>query len=301
MNFKKIELKDKDLFYKYIYPYNFMNCEYSFVTLLIWKDACDIEYTVYKDALIIKKRDFQGKYSFMQPLGYSEENFKEIVDKLIEYKKENGMDYLFKDVDEKFIEKIKNIYKNHECLCVKEDRDNFDYLYESEKLIKLSGKNFHNKKNHYNSFINEYDYEVKNINEGKVSFDVIEAAEKWYEENKNKDKSLLYYELSGIKEIVRNFNYLNLQGIAVYVDDIIAGFTIGEKLNDNLAVIHIEKGDVNYRGIYSFINKTFVDRCFKDVKIINREQDLGLEGLRNAKMSYQPLKLEKKFIFNYKC
>ncbi|OFI06001.1 hypothetical protein CLOACE_13820 [Clostridium acetireducens DSM 10703] len=298
MNFKKITLEDKKLFDKYIYPYKFLSCEYAFTTLYIWKDACDVQYTIYKDALIIKKQDFNGDYYFMTPLGYKDEDLKEILIKLKEYKIKNNMKYMFKDLDESFVEKIKCFACEYEKnVCIKEDRDNFDYLYEAEKLSKLSGKKLHNKKNHYNSFVKKYDYEVKDISNETVKNDVIETSENWYRENDNKDK-FLYYETIAIKDILNNFQLLDLKGIAVYVDNKVVAFSIGQKLNKDLAVIHIEKGDVNYKGVYSFINKTFIDKCFNDVKIINREQDLGIEGLRKAKLSYQPFKLEKKFIFN---
>ncbi|MEA4825675.1 MAG: phosphatidylglycerol lysyltransferase domain-containing protein [Clostridium sp.] len=294
MDFKKLTLEDKELFEKYINPYKFLSCEYSFTTLYIWKDACEIQYAIYKDALIIKKKDFEGNYHFMQPLGYREEDLQDILEHLAQYKKENNMDYVFKDLEEDFIEKVKALCAGEQYMYIEEDRDNFDYLYEAEKLIKLSGKKLHGKKNHYNFFVKEYNYEVKEIEE-EVIDDVIEAAEKWYVENNNDDK-MLYYEMKSIKDLVKNMNLFNLKGIAVYVDGKVAAFSLGEKLNDKLAVIHIEKGDMNYRGIYSFINKTFIDMCFSDVKIINREQDLGIEGLRKAKLSYHPIKLEKKFI-----
>lgn len=294
MDFKKLTLEDKELFKKYINPYKFLSCEYSFTTLYIWKDACEIQYAIYKDALIIKKKDFEGNYHFMQPLGYREEDLQDILEYLAQYKKENNMDYVFKDLEEDFIEKVKALCAEEQYMYIEEDRDNFDYLYEAEKLIKLSGKKLHGKKNHYNFFVKEYNYEVKEIEE-EVIDDVIEAAEKWYVENNNDDK-MLYYEMKSIEDLANNISLFNLKGIAVYVDGKVAAFSLGEKLNDKLAVIHIEKGDMNYRGIYSFINKTFIDMCFSDVKIINREQDLGIEGLRKAKLSYHPIKLEKKFI-----
>ncbi|MBV7274255.1 DUF2156 domain-containing protein [Clostridiaceae bacterium UIB06] len=297
MDFKKLTLKDKELFQKYINPYKFLSCEYSFTTLYIWKDACDVQYAIYKDALIIKKKDFEGNYHFMQPLGYKED-LQGILEYLSQYKIKNGMKYIFKDLEEDFIEKIKALQIEDKNMYIKEDRDNFDYLYEAEKLIKLSGKKLHGKKNHYNSFVKEYSYEVKEIIGEKVISDVIRAAEKWYCENNNNDK-MLYYETAAIKDLVQNMDLFNLKGIAVYVEDQVAAFSLGEKLNDKLAVIHVEKGDMNYRGVYSFINKTFVDMCFSDVKIINREQDLGIEGLRKAKLSYYPFKLEKKFILGY--
>lgn len=298
MDFKKLTLEDKQLFNKYLNPYKFLSCEYSFTTLYIWKDACDIQYAIYKGSLIIKKKDFEGNYYFMQPLGYKEEDLKELLKCLLQYQKENNMKYIFKDLEEDFAEKIKSLYKEEQNVYIKEDRDNFDYLYEADKLIKLSGKKLHGKKNHYNSFVKNYDYEVKEIIDGKITDDVINAAEKWFRENNNNDK-MLYYETAAIKEIVQNINLFSLKGIAVYVDNQVVAFSLGEKLNDKLAVIHIEKGDMNYKGVYSFINKTFIDMCFSDVKIINREQDLGIEGLRKAKLSYYPFKLEKKFILSY--
>jgi len=298
MIFKRLTIEDKDTLEKFIYPYKFLSCEYSFTTLYIWREACDICFTIHRGALIIKKKDFSGRYYFMQPLGYSTENLKEIIDALMDYKTENNMHYLFKDLDEVFMEEISNIYDDVRDICIKEDRDNFDYLYEAEKLIKLSGKKLHGKKNHYNSFIKSYQYEVKDIKGEQVISDVIVAAEKWYEGNEE-DDDMLYYELQGIKDVLKNIEIINSKGIAVYVDEKIVAFSLGEKLNDNLAVIHIEKADMDYSGVYSFINKTFVDRCFSEVKIINREQDLGIAGLRKSKLSYHPFKLEKKYIFSF--
>ncbi|MBU3092090.1 phosphatidylglycerol lysyltransferase domain-containing protein [Clostridium sp. CM028] len=297
MIFKRLMIEDKNVFEKFIYPYKFLSCEYSFTTLYIWREACDVCFTIYKGALIIKKKDFEGRYYFMQPLGYSKENLKEIIDALKEYKTENNMEYLFKDLDEGVMEEIRDIYDDAHGICIKEDRDNFDYLYEAEKLIKLSGKKLHGKKNHYNSFIKKYNYEVKDIKGEEVVNDVIVAAEKWYAGNNDDD--VLYYELQGIKDIVKDMGIFNNKGIAVYVDEKIVAFSLGEKLNDDLAVIHIEKADTKYSGVYSFINKTFVDTSFSDVKIINREQDLGIVGLRKSKLSYHPFKLEKKYIFNF--
>lgn len=297
MNFTKLCLEDKKIIDKFILPYRFLSCEYCFTSLYIWKDACDIQFTVYKDALIIKKRDFAGNYHFMQPLGYAKENLMSIIEALKVYKEENKMRYLFKDLEESFISEVNTLMHEKKSICIKEDRDNFDYLYEAKKLMTFSGKKLHSKKNHYNFFIKNYNYEVVDIKTEKVIQDVIMAAEKWYEDNDEKDDKL-YYELIAIKDIVKNMDILNLNGIAVYVDGRISAFSIGESLNEKLAVIHIEKGDKDIEGIYSFIARTFVDRCFNDAEIINREQDLGIEGLRKSKMSYYPLKLEKKFILS---
>jgi hypothetical protein len=298
MIFKKLCLEDKNCIDQYIYPYKFLSCEYSFTSLYIWKDACDIQYTIYKGTLILKKKDFDGNYHFMQPLGYKKEDLAEIIEKLKAYREENSMRYLFKDLEESFIEEFNVLLNDKNEFCIKEDRDNFDYLYEAQKLMSFSGKKLHSKKNHYNSFIKTYNYEVVEIEDEKVIKDVILAAEKWYEETEEKDIKL-FHELLSIKNIVNNMSLLNLNGVAVYVDGQVAAFSIGESLNEKLAVIHIEKGDKNINGIYSFIAKTLIDTCFNNAEIVNREQDLGIDGLRKSKMSYYPLKLEKKFILSF--
>lgn len=231
----------------------------------------------------------------MQPIGYTKDNIKNIIKELTEYKEENNMPYLFKDAEGKFLSDLKEIYG--EAVHSKPDINNFDYIYTTQKLITLSGKKLHSKKNHYNYFIKTYNYTVKDFYDSEVKTDIISAARSWYEQ-KNCSNKYLKYELEGIKEIVFNMEKLNLEAMAVYVDDKISAFTIGEKVNSNMAIIHIEKGSSSIRGIYTFTNKTFVENYLSDVKYINREQDLGIEGLRKAKRSYYPVKMGEKYCIN---
>lgn len=296
LTFKPITIDDKIVFDKYLNKYNFNTCEYSFTSLIIWKEGCDVQYTIYDNALIIKKKDFNENYYFMQPLGYTASNLKNIIKELLKYKEEHSMPYLFKDLEQTFLDELKEIYGDN--IHIKADIDNFDYIYDSDKLINLSGKKLHSKKNHYNYFVKNYDYKVKDFSEPGVKDDIKKAAEIWYEENNKGDKHL-FYELKGIKEIVENMDILNLNAMAVYVDNRIAAFTIGERVNNNMGIIHIEKGTSSIRGIYTFVNKTFVQNYLADVKYINREQDLGIPGLRKAKKSYHPIKMGEKYCINF--
>lgn len=166
MIFKKLTIKDKPILDRYLQNYNFITSEYSFTTLLVWREACDVQYAIHKGVLIIKKKDFKDNYYFMQPIGYSKKNLKELIHELKEYKKENNMKYLFKDVEDSFLEDLKDIYG--EDAHIEEDVDNFDYIYLKEKLATLSGKKLHGKKNHYNYFVKNYNYEVKDFSEPGV-------------------------------------------------------------------------------------------------------------------------------------
>jgi hypothetical protein len=295
LEFKPLKLEDKFLFDKFLKPYKFLTCEYSFTSLFIWRKALDIEYTLYKDILIIKKIDFDGSYHFMQPIGYTKDNLKEVILLLLDYKKATSLNVLFKDVEEPFLKDLKEIFADK--LIIEEDRDNFDYVYSSEKLISLSGKKLHSKKNHYNNFIKNNTYRVQPITDSIIC-DCIKAAREWC--RMNDCKGYLLFELRAIEEMLKNNAHLDFEGMVVYVNDKLSAFTIGERVNDDMAIVHIEKADASINGLYAFINKTFVEEYFSDVPFINREQDLGIEGLRKAKLTYQPIKLEPKYTVNIK-
>lgn len=293
-NFKPLTLEDKELFDSYIKPYEFLTCEYSFTGLYIWRKGCEIEYTVHKGALIIRKMDFDGTRHFLQPLGCSENNLKDIVDDIIAYAKANNYEYIFKDLEEPFIEKL--IYIYGDSLIIEEDRDNFDYIYDSKALISLSGKKLHSKKNHYNYFVKAFNYRTEPLS-SKNSLECIRAAKEWC--SKNECKGYLLYELKAIQDLLIHMDKLDFQGMVVYVNEKVCAFTLGERVNEKMAIIHIEKADGDIRGLYAYVNKAFVEQYYSDIPYINREQDLGLEGLRKAKESYQPIKLEKKYKVRY--
>lgn len=290
LEFKAITLEDKNILEKYLKPYKFTTSEYSFTNLFIWRVACDIQYSIFKDVLIIKKKDFNNDYHFMQPIGYNKNNLKEIVDNLIQYKDKSEMKYIFKDAELEFIKDLNSIYP--EKFKILEDIDNFDYIYESSKLISLSGKKLHKKKNHYNNFVKNNEFRVAPIDYENIC-DCIMLAKRCA--LKNNTSKYLFFELEAIKELLINKNTFNLEGMAVYVDEELSAFTLGERINDHMAIIHIEKADSDINGLYSFINKAFVETYFSQVPFINREQDLGIEGLRQAKQTYFPYKLEPKF------
>jgi hypothetical protein len=292
LQFKKLTLEDKQVLEKYFNNFDYNSCEYLFTTLYIWKDACEIEYATYRDVLIIKKKDFDGVTHFMQPIGYKIGELKEIVEMLKVCKKELGLECLFKNIEESFVEDLKQVYED--SIEILEDRDNFDYIYEGQKLISLSGKKLHAKKNHYNQFIKNYSYTVKELKDVPIE-ECVEVLSFWLNEKEDKSEYLTY-EIEAIESLLKNYDKFKIQGIAVFVEEKIVAVTIGEKVSDEMAVIHVEKADSQIKGAYTFINKYFVENYFSDVKKINREQDLGIPGLRKAKESYKLFEFVKKYI-----
>lgn len=294
--FKALSIEDKDLFQKYLGNYKFRTYEYSFLTLYLWNTYCNVEYAIIKDALIIKKDEEKTGPYFMQPLGYSEETLPDIIEELLKIKREDGaFEYLFRDIEEPFLLQLQANYDSKMVFC--EDIKNFDYIYETHKLINLNGDKLNKRKNHYKQFIHTYNYSLKDIHDKTVIEDCLDYARLWLESQSVQNRQIIC-EFAGIREVLNNLPLLNALGMAVYVDGKIAGFTIGEKVNSEMAIIHIEKGDINYKGIYAFINKTFAEEYLKDTTFINREEDLGIAGLRRAKLAYDPVKLEKKYLVN---
>lgn len=294
INFKNLTLEDKDIIYRYINKVNFKTGEYSFSNLWLWKSLYNTQYAIIKDALIIKKIDVDDTIFFMAPIGYTNDNLMDIIDILTDYSLSHGFKLIFKEVEESFLKDITDMSHSINNIC--EDINNFDYIYLSEKLVSLSGKNLHSKKNHYNYFVQNINYTTKEIsNNDDVINDCIDFTTTWCN-NKDEVSPYIIHEKIGVIDSLKHFNDLNLHGIAVYVDNKICGFTFGENIKNEMALILIEKARPDIKGLYPFINKTLIEKYFTSVPIINRQEDMGIEGLKKAKMSYHPFKLEKKYL-----
>lgn len=103
-------------------------------------------------------------------------------------------------------------------------------------------------------------------------------------------------EIDAIKDLFSELHFFDLKSIAIYVDGDLAGFSVGEKVNEKMAVIHVERGEIDYKGIYAFLNRKFLIESFADIEFVNRQEDTGNAGLRKAKESYHPVKMVKKYL-----
>lgn len=287
-NFKNIKISDKDLFQKYLTNISNKSYEYSFASLYLWRDLCNTKYSIIDNCLIIKKETNKGTI-FMMPIGYDKFNLEDLVLNLKSLTNDNGI-YLLGDIENNFI----NVLKNYTNLPFKvfEDRDTFEYIYLTNDLINLTGKKYHQKKNHYNSFINSYKYEITSIDSDKKITDCLNLIDKWHF-NKNNLSKELQIEIKEINDLLHNLDYLGLYSIAIYVEDILVGFSVAEIIKDT-AIIHVERCDTDYKGVYSFLNNEFIKKYLSNTIYINRQEDCGDLGLRKAKLSYKPLYLLKK-------
>ena len=175
-----------------------------------------------------------------------------------------------------------------------EDRDNWDYVYDREKLATLSGRKYHSKKNHYNAFIKEHpDYVYEEINAANKD-ECIAFGKAWCAQRAETDPTIKC-EACAIEEGLNNMEFLKISGGLIRLDGQVKAFTFWEKVSEHTAVVHVEKADPNVRGLFTAINKDFVQNAWPDVQFINREEDMGKEGLRKAKESYNPIFMVKKY------
>jgi len=295
ISFKCLSLDDKELIEKYVDKNKLESYEYLFSSLYMWRKLNNVKYALINDALVIEKNE-EGKGTFYaQPLRYNNENLVSIVDTLIERNNDfTDRDYLFGDVDENFVESLKK-YTDLKFEAI-EDVDDSEYVYSTNDLIELKGKKYHGKKNHVNSFEKSYEYVVKSIDNEKVIKDCLTLLHKWHEEVAvTVDKEMLM-EIGAIKDLFSELHFFDLKSIAIYVDDELVGFAVGERVNEKMAVIHVERGEIAYKGVYAFLNKKFLTESFSDTEFINRQEDTGNEGLRKAKQTYHPVKMVKKYL-----
>ena len=181
---------------------------------------------------------------------------------------------------------------------VTEDRDCFDYIYDAEKLRTLCGKAMHKKKNLLNGFLREYEgrFEYESLTCLNIR-EIEEFHQKWLDERRIYDKyNCIDDEEEGIYRLFGNCRSIDCKIGGVRIDGELKAYAIGSYAPDiRCAYVHIEKADVNYRGLYNYINQQFIIHEFPDAILVNREDDLGQENLRQAKLSYRPLRLEEKF------
>lgn len=172
-----------------------------------------------------------------------------------------------------------------------EDRDNEDYLYTREALATLAGKALHKKRNLANGFESAYTWEVKPLDETNAA-DAADVLEQWLAARA--DGTAGDYEQC--VQALEMLTVTNFKGWMVYVEGKPVAWALGEYLaSGSVFLVHFEKGVDSYRGVYQFVNRATARALPETVRFINREQDLGDEGLRQAKMTYRPESLVKKY------
>ncbi|MDL2225324.1 phosphatidylglycerol lysyltransferase domain-containing protein [Eubacteriales bacterium OttesenSCG-928-M02] len=301
LEFREIQLADKPLLMEYLGKWSMDNAEHSFANLFMWRKAYNIKFCEKDDVLFLR---FRHEYGSAHPILFSplpkneDMDYCKVMEETIQYCKDNDFPFKLQSVVEKMVEYIRMNCKD--IFTITLDRDYSEYVYNMDDLVNLVGKKYHKKRNHINRFLEYY----PNHEYAPITADDIDECKAMYrqwraarEAEGMEDLDLEEYALC---EGLDNMAVLNLDGGLVRVDGKVEAFTLGERISDKTALIHIEKANQEIQGLYPFINREFLKANYTDLQFVNREEDMGLEGLRRAKESYYPAFLIHKYMVTLK-
>lgn len=288
--FKPLDLEDRQFIHGLLWNYQSQMSEITFTNLFIWRAHYGFQWSIFKDWLLLICTEAEGGLYAFPPIGPPSR--KEAAVSLLEWlRDENKIKNPRIDRADK---RLSSELGKAQNLAVEPLRDHFDYVYRREDLVRLSGSRYRSKRNHINQFLRFYTYIYEPLEDKHID-DCLVLQEKWCKMNRCKEDLDLLGEHEAIREVLTHHNKLQVCGAVILVDGRVEAFTLGEKLNGDTAVIHIEKADPEIPGLYPLINQQFCENRWQDVTYINREQDLGLPGLREAKLSYYPEHFVEKF------
>ncbi|MDD5286175.1 MAG: DUF2156 domain-containing protein [Desulfuromonadaceae bacterium] len=255
--------------------------ELTFAGLYLFRAAHDYRVTQVGDSTVLLGKGYDEAPYFLPPLGGDVNRALTVLfsDKLLLY-----------GADEKFAK----MHLSGGSIIISEDRDSFDYLYLREELATLPGNRFHKKKNRINYFTTRHHYEVA-IYSDHFCKGCLALLDTWSQFATDETDKSLHLEVEATYEALNLAGELGLEGVVILVDGSIAAFALGERLNLETSVCHFEKAGIFMEGLSQLVNREFASRLFTDCPFLNREQDLGEPGLRNAKLSYHPVELVKKY------
>ena len=281
--FKDITIQDKDTITAYTMNSCRRNCDLSFSNLCSWRFLYHTKFAIVDNFLVFKF--WAGdELAYMMPVG--EGNLEKVLNELVEDARQEGEPFCMLGVCSCMREDLEAIMPGQFGFTV--DRDYADYIYLRSDLATLKGKKFQSKRNHINKFRNTYpDYEYTPITKDRIQ-ECLELEAKWCKANDCDQQEGTGNERRALLYALNHFEELGLTGGILHVNGQIVAFTFGMPINKETFGVHVEKADTNIDGAYAMINYEFANHIPEQYIYINREEDLGIEGLRKAKLSYHP-------------
>ncbi|MGC9396155.1 MAG: DUF2156 domain-containing protein, partial [Anaerolineae bacterium] len=282
-DFKPLTLEDRDIVHQRLWQYQPETSELTFINLYIWREYYDFQWSVAGDYLLIVANRAEETFA-LQPIGPAPRDA--IVRDLLHWLRDTrGVAApSIRRADHRLVDELQGCAE----FVIEPVRAHFDYVYRSEDLGSLAGRKYSKKRNHINQFLRAYTYTYVPITPS-LTDDCLALAEVWCEQRLCEDDISLLHEFCGIRDALDNFAALQLEGGTILIDEKVQAFSLGELLNETTAVVHIEKANPEFKGIYPMITKQFSEQRWQgQVEYINREQDLDDPGLRHAKESYYP-------------
>ena len=286
MDFEQIQLEKQANYLKALEQCSQKSSDYSFSNLFGWADEYGLTWAWDENLIWIRQSKPQTR--LWAPIGPWE-----TIDWGDVFKRRFTSGTRFMRIPET----LSRLWQKNlgDRIVIEEDRDHWDYLYDINEMVELKGNRFHNKKNLLKQFIKKYDYRFETFSPAMIEPAMAMQAD-WCNWRDCESSDVLSAENRSVFKVLMHWNDLvGLTGGVIIVEDIIVAYTLAEKMSDESVVVHYEKGCPDYKGVYQAINQMFLESLPDNFKIVNREQDLGEEGLRQAKMSYNPSGFLKKY------
>jgi hypothetical protein len=288
-DFKPLALEDREQITSFLRRNPPITSELTFTNLFMWRNHYRFRWCVAADSLLILGDTADGLPFALPPVGPGD--LTPALRQLFSF-----IGGLSPTVQiHRFPEALAQPYVEPLSLTVREDRANSDYIYRTESLATLKGRKYHRKRNHTKRFRQSHTYRYEPLNREYIEA-CLELEEDWCRLRNCVENQTLLGEEQAIHEALTHFHELYCQGAVILVDNKVVAFSLGEQLNPDTAVIHIEKANPEFTGAYAVINQEFCQNGWGEFTYINREQDMGEEGLRRAKLSYYPDHLVNKVV-----
>ena len=291
IEFKPVRLEDKQIIERHTMPSGILNCDLAFANMYCWQAMYHSAWAVIDGFLVIRFHIGGGeKIGYMQPVG--EGDFAGIIPALRADAHAHGQRLRIIGLTDEGREMIRNMHAG--LFAFESDRALEDYVYNAEDLRNLTGRRYQPKRNHINRFMSEYpDFRYENLTRDRFA-ECMQLEREWRRAHEG-HTSELCAEQRAMQRAFDHFEELEMLGGCIYVGDKLVAFTFGSAVNDHTFDTHVEKADTDYDGAFTIINKLFAEHLPERFTLINREEDLGIDGLRQSKLSYHPAVIQHKF------
>lgn len=288
LSFRKIKLDDKKWIDEILKSSDFMSSDNAFGTMFVWSNVYNLEICC-EDGILFRRYGKENK-SYAFPIGAG--NIKSSINLIASAEFEKNEDFKLVGITQRMKEQLEKMYPDKFEFFLTEEYS--EYVYNVSDLAYLEGKKYHSKRNHVAKFEKLYNWSYEEVSNENIA-DCKKIADDWCKKSKYCSENGGNDEFCALSKTFNNFEKLDFVGGLIKVDGMPVAFEIGEKINNDVFVVHFEKANSDYQGAYAIINREFVKNELMSYKYVNREEDLGIEGLRKAKRSYHPEILLKKF------
>ena len=288
-DFKFPSVEDRKWMHPILSQSGNMGSESAFGTLFLWSSAYFSEVCRYRDYMIL----YSGGpfHTYNMPIGGRGLPF-DAIEAIIRDAGERGIPFKMWGITQDGVAELQEMYPDRFDFQL--DRDGSDYLYNTRDLIDLPGRKFHGKRNHVAQFGRAYDWSYEEISSSNYA-ECLQIDREWRESRTGEEREGVESETEAIQKAFEHYEALELSGGLIRVEGRPVAFTVGEEINREAFLIHFEKALDGYIGLYAAINREFAAQRLSGYRYVNREEDMGIEGLRKAKLSYCPAALLQKY------